>query len=84
MIVIQSSREEDEETEPGVKAQVVFNRNTVCSGEIPSAKIAERAGRDGRKIKQQERDSIRSLMELVYETLAATCGRWTELRLAMT
>ena len=50
----------------------------------PSAKIAERAERDGRKIKQQERDSIRSLMELVYETLAATCGRWTELRLAMT
>ena len=33
---------------------------------------------------KKERDSIRSLMELVYETLAATCGRWTELRLTMT
>ena len=57
---------------------------TPFSAASPSAKIAEREKRDGRKIKQRKRDSIRSLMELVYETLAATCGRWTELRLAMT
>ena len=37
-----------------------------------------------RELEREEGDSIRSLMELVYETLAATCGRWTELRLTMT
>lgn len=46
----------------------------------------EEGGREmiAEKKTKKERDSIRSLMELVYETLAATCGRWTELRLTMT